>query len=359
MSENLIKQYWRQIKPKTGVLFIVGSPGTAKSAIGLEIADRHDLRYIDIRLGQVDEADVGLFPITPKSGEKFFNYAIPSWAALANDPGKDHNGTLIHFEELNRCSLAVRNAALQMLNERGIGFEFKFNENVYMMASGNLGEEDKCDVEELDMATLGRLIKVKHKMTIDDWVSGYAEEHVLPQIVEFVRAHPGRFMVMGDEGEPYASPRSWTSFSKYLEINGIMDDSNMAQEAFDHGYSYVGPSAYVFSKFLSDRGAVAINEVIENYPSIKSKVEKLERAVLTELVLNLQHKNVAEFDDDNCRNVVEFLTLITPDIRASMLTHYLNALKDARISAKTVETVQSIIRPFKDETLKLMSGAAR
>ena len=41
-----------------------------------------------------------------------------------------------------------------MLHERGIGTEFKFNDNVLMIASGNLGDEDGTDVEEFDSERL-------------------------------------------------------------------------------------------------------------------------------------------------------------------------------------------------------------
>jgi hypothetical protein len=36
------------------------------------------------------------------------------------------------------------------LLEREIGTAFKFNDNVLMMSSGNLGDEDGTDVEEFD-----------------------------------------------------------------------------------------------------------------------------------------------------------------------------------------------------------------
>ncbi len=139
----------------------------------------------------VDETDVGLFPvvdtITIEDFEKVdgfgagmisevdpsqkknvqiktLKHVVPEWAIKAN-----MKPSIIHFEELNRSTLQVRNAALQLLLEREIGAFFKFNKNVFMLSSGNLGEEDGTDVEEFDQALNNRLIHYTHDMPFPEW----------------------------------------------------------------------------------------------------------------------------------------------------------------------------------------------
>ena len=141
------KTYFQVMWAKYGVLNITSKPGVAKSAIGKSIADKMEFKYRDIRLTMVDETDVGLYPSVSEielDGQmiKCLDFVVPRWAIEANK-----QPTIIHFEELNRASQQVRNAALQILLERQIG-EFKFNDNVLMMSSGNLGDEDGTDVEE-------------------------------------------------------------------------------------------------------------------------------------------------------------------------------------------------------------------
>ena len=131
------RKYFAIMWAKYGVLFISSKPGVAKSAIGRSIAEKMGFAYLDMRLSMSDESDFkypyledGVFDGKPI---KVSGYAVPRWAYEANQ-----RPTLIHFEELNRAPQFVRNAALQILLEREIG-EFKFNSNVIMMASGNLG----------------------------------------------------------------------------------------------------------------------------------------------------------------------------------------------------------------------------
>ena len=139
--ENLTekeRKYFAMMWAKYGVLFISSKPGVAKSAIGRSIAEKMGFAYLDMRLSMSDESDFkypyledGVFE---GKAIKVSGYAVPKWAYEANQ-----RPTLIHFEELNRAPQFVRNAALQILLEREIG-EFKFNNNVIMMASGNLGD---------------------------------------------------------------------------------------------------------------------------------------------------------------------------------------------------------------------------
>jgi hypothetical protein len=211
------KKYFAIMWAKYGVLFITSKPGVAKSAIGRDIAEKMGFNYIDMRLAMSDESDFK-FPYLEDqtfgdSKIKVSGYAVPKWAFDANN-----KPTIIHFEELNRAPQFVRNAALQILLEREIG-EFKFNENVLMMASGNLGDEDGTDVEEFDSALKNRLIHIKHTLSVDEWMGDFAEKACHKLITGFIKAHPEQMYKTSDNTDAYATPRSWTMLSKFITEN--------------------------------------------------------------------------------------------------------------------------------------------
>ena len=109
------KKYFKMMNAKSGVLYIQSAPGYAKSAIMRSIAHKMGCQYFDIRLSMVDETDVGLFPTVDEevidgANQRMLCHVAPKWAYMSNVAP-----TIIHFEELNRSTLAVRNAALQML----------------------------------------------------------------------------------------------------------------------------------------------------------------------------------------------------------------------------------------------------
>ena len=199
-------RYWRMIYPQSGVLFLMSEPGIAKSATLRDLAEKiihiptgKNLQYLDLRLAMLDETDVGLFPdkgtaTVTINGEKVektvLDHIAPRWAYLSNEVP-----TLIHFEELNRAPLAVRNAALQILLEREIGYDFKFNNSVFMVSTGNLGEEDGTDVEEFDSALNGRLIHYKHTLSLDEWIKYYANDNVNSSIINYLQKHIDKFYI--------------------------------------------------------------------------------------------------------------------------------------------------------------------
>jgi len=151
---NREQSYFRMMWGKSGVMYITAKPGVAKSAIARSIAQKMGFRYMDIRLSMVDETDVGLYPhVSDNEGVKCLDFVVPRWAIEANK-----QPTIIHFEELNRASQSVRNAALQILLERQIGVNFKFNDTVLMMSSGNLGDEDGTLIihRHMQLHVLGR-----------------------------------------------------------------------------------------------------------------------------------------------------------------------------------------------------------
>ena len=99
--------YYNLMKSRAGVLFITSKPGLAKSSMSREIARIMGRNYIDIRLSIADETDFGM----PKLKEMVIDgktydvhtMTVPEWAIDANSAP-----CIIHFEELNRCSLNVR-----------------------------------------------------------------------------------------------------------------------------------------------------------------------------------------------------------------------------------------------------------
>ena len=215
---------WRLIRNRAGVVMLRGKAGVAKSATCNAIAkgviyDGQPLNFIDLRLSQMDETHFG-FPYRQKakdgSNYEVMDYAMPEWFEEACD-----KPTLINFEELNRCSQDVQNAALEILNERTLHGK-KLPDHVYMIATGNMGEEDGCAVQEFDNALINRLILVDFELSYEEWCEYYANENVTNYVVDFVadykeqHYYTPKAKILENEGLPFATPRSWTNLSKVL-----------------------------------------------------------------------------------------------------------------------------------------------
>ncbi|MEC8273644.1 MAG: AAA family ATPase [Bacteroidota bacterium] len=263
---------WRLIRNRAGVVMLRGKAGVAKSATCNAIAkgvlyNGQPLNFIDLRLSQMDETHFG-FPYRQKakdgSNYEVMDYAMPEWFEEACD-----KPTLINFEELNRCSQDVQNAALEILNERTLHGK-KLPEHVYMIATGNMGEEDGCAVQEFDNALINRLILVDFELTYEEWCEYYANENVTNYVVDFIadykeqHYYTPKAKILENEGLPFATPRSWTNLSKVLmpmaESNNFSSIINFVKK---YGKSYVGKDASIdFQNWLGQVHNITFDKVI-------------------------------------------------------------------------------------------------
>lgn len=322
------QSYFRMMWGKSGVLYITAKPGVAKSAIARSIAQKMGFRYMDIRLSMVDETDVGLYPNVSeidsedgKSKVKCLDFVVPRWAIEANK-----QPTIIHFEELNRASQSVRNAALQILLERQIGVNFRFNDTVLMMSSGNLGDEDGTDVEEFDSALNNRLIHVKHTLSFPEWVEGFAKDNVHGMVVSYLQAHPENLYKTAEAIQAYATPRSWTFLSDFIVSNFGMDahPREFLPILREVAAGYVGNSAMKFLQYCEDMLNININDVINDYDRIEKDLKKYNRDKKSELIQSLKELDLGKFNEGQLANITKFLKGVGDD----ELTAYLLFILD-------------------------------
>lgn len=325
------KMYMSVMWAKYGVLNITSKPGIAKSAIGRSMAQKMGMAYADIRLSMIDETDVGLYPNVAEiesDGKmvKCLDFVVPRWAIEANK-----RPTIIHFEELNRATQQVRNAALQILLEREIGTDFKFNENVLMMSSGNLGDEDGTDVEEFDAALNNRLVHISHTLDVKDWISDYADENCHHLIVSYIKSYPENLYKTGAEGvKAYATPRSWTMMSEFIVANYGQDASprEFLPLLKTVAAGYIGNSAMKFVQYCEDMLNINIQDVINDYDKIKKDLEKYNRDKRSELIQALRDIDVSGLTEKQLDNVAKFLKPIGDDEKTAYLLHIIDNVAD-------------------------------
>ncbi|SRR6266403_172788 len=350
------RSYLNMMAPQYGVLYITSKPGLAKSAIARSIARKLELNYYDIRLSMVDETDVGLYPTVSDievngTKTKVLEFVVPEWAIRANEAP-----CIIHFEELNRASLQVRNAALQLLLERCIGTKFKFNDNVLMLSSGNLGEEDGTDVEEFDSALNNRLIHVKHELTAQEWIDSYAKDNVHPLIVNFVKNYPEEFYRRGKEDvRAYATPRTWTFLSSFINTT-LGENSNNIEAVKElvqkNGFSYIGNSQVKFNKYLEETMRLSINDVLKSFDKVKSALEKSNRDKKSELLNNLREMKLNSLTENEVSNLISFLNILDEDELIGYLTYLIDGGMDDELKKYPYK---NILQSFKVILKKISS----
>jgi hypothetical protein len=256
---------------------------------------------------------------------KCLDFVVPRWAIEANK-----QPTIIHFEELNRASQQVRNAALQILLERQIGTDFKFNENVLMMSSGNLGDEDGTDVEEFDSALNNRLVHINHSLSVDEWLGDFATNNCHKLITSFIKAHPEQMYKSSENTKAYATPRSWTMLSEFIVCNYGEDASprDFLPLLKEVASGYLGNSAVKFVQYCEDMLNISIQDVLNNFDGIKKDLEKYNRDKNSELIQSLKEIEITKLTEKQLANVVKFLNNVGDDEKTAYLLFILDNIAD-------------------------------
>jgi hypothetical protein len=375
-------------------LYLRGKPGMAKSAIGLAMTEKLGIKYIDRRLSQIDETDIGLYPvlddafsklekigklrelgyITEKEFERLkvpliksisegqidlLHFAVPEWAFNANvEP------TIIHLEELNRANVHVRNAALQLLNERQIG-DLKLNDNVFLMSSGNLGEEDGTEVDEMDLALSNRLVIVDHDLPYEEWIEEYARHHVWHIIIDYIRAYPAEYYKLPNEKEiRYATPRSWTNLSKFITYKwgkNPTDFKDIIKFLTDNGRYFVGHSITRFVTYCQEVSNININDILIRWNEVKKEVAGFNRARISELISNLRYMDLKPLEDWQFDNLLKFLDSLkgNEDELTSFIVHILDTTdeKNYSVNSKIIQHFDKKVRELRKYTSQNLKKA--
>lgn len=353
--------YLKLMESQYLVPILMGAPGIAKTAIIASIAKKIGAQLIDLRLATMDETDLGVYPVPSKeNGYTILDHAVPKWASQTAD-GKPY---IIAFEELNRASKSVRDAALGVLLEKRIGYNFSFGENVLMIATGNLGTEDGTEVEELDTALKSRLITIQHKMELDEWITTYAKEHVHKDVVRYLEAHPTAFYPdikkQDTDGRTIVNPRTWTGLSVYL-LKHFGKESGVGEygsEMEGQAKYYIGSYAIQWLKWLRDHQRIVVADVLEGRIKDYGKLLKTlpsARENLNEVASDLKTLGILAIEAKGMKEVIKLFRAIDEDVMYGFVWD----LIQTHSGEQQTEASKLFVKEFKKELQKLVKDNER
>ncbi|AGY48098.1 ATPase [Acinetobacter phage Presley] len=239
-----------------------GQPGIGKSAIIHALADRLDLKLIDIRLSTMDPTDLGGLPnfvqsTNPLTGETVTRVAhLPNTKfplqgfddlpvkldskgkplmqqayddkgnPLFEDDGKTkvmepvtYSGWLIFFDELTSAPTLVKAACYQILLDRVV-CGHKLHESVAMVCAGNR-QEDGAIASQLGTALENRLITIPVSPDKQSFIDYAAEQNWDIRITSYVNWKPDAIT----EFKPNHGDINFSSCRTMEFVNDILKES--------------------------------------------------------------------------------------------------------------------------------------
>lgn len=272
------------IQPSTP--FIHGGPGVGKSEATYQIAEELGIGFIDLRLSQLESADIRGIPtadleqgssrwLPPETipFEKFADLPIPA-AYPINKGKKFKDGGILFLDEFNRARFDVQQAAFQLVLDRQVGLH-KILDNWFIVAAGNLGVDDGTDVNEMDAALNNRFAHFTATVNDKCWLEWAESANVHPDVIGFIQSKPGYLQKkMNEDDDVILTPRSWKKFSDILKQNENIDPKDVAQMV---GPSIINGAAAQFITWLDQKTVVSPQDVLNKYKLMKKRIKAMQR----------------------------------------------------------------------------------
>ena len=198
------------------VTMLKGSPGTGKSQVIHQIAAKHRLKVIDLRLSQCDPTDLAGFP-TIIDGKA--DYVPMAHFPIVGDPIPDgYAGWMLFLDEANAAPPAIQAAAYKLVLDRMVG-SHHLHPNVAMAMAGNL-ETDGAIVQPMSTALQSRLMHLELVVDAKEWVEWAEKNDFDYRLTGWVKFKPqSLYTFQADHTDcTYACPRTYEFANRLLNI---------------------------------------------------------------------------------------------------------------------------------------------
>jgi len=255
--------------------FIWGKPGVGKSQSVKQLADEYGIGFIDLRLSQLESADVRGIPI-PDMKEGISKWLPPEFLPFEGIKKFEGTSGILLLDEFNRARPDVLQAAFQLVLDRQVGIH-KILDSWFIVAAGNLGDQDRTDVVEMDSALKNRFIHFNVEPDLNSWLEWANISGVHTDIINFIQGKPSYlYHIANEDDNIFVTPRSWEKFSDILNQNSDMDPASITATI---GPDIINGAAGFFIKYLESKEIVSGQDIVTKYnqKTVQRKVKAMQR----------------------------------------------------------------------------------
>lgn len=180
-----------------------GPPGVGKSQMVLQVADKHRVPVIDIRLSQMEPSDLRGIPFRE---HEYVEWAIPS---MLPDVKRHGESGILFLDEITSAPPSVSAAAYQLILDRKLG-DYQVPKGWAIFAAGNR-QGDRGVTYTMPAPLANRFSHYEVETHLDDWVAWAFQHNIDERVIAFVRFRPELLFDFDPAHNPVAfpSPRSW------------------------------------------------------------------------------------------------------------------------------------------------------
>jgi len=207
-------------------VMIWGAPGIGKSSIVKQVADKNNLRFVDVRLSQLAPTDLRGLPV-PNDG-------ITYWAPPEFLPRQGQG--ILFLDEINMAPPAMQGVAQQLILDRKVG-NYVVPEGWFIWSAGNR-KEDRAGVFDMPAPLANRFIHLAAEVSIESFRQYAFSSGLSHQMIGFLAFRPDLLHKMSPNEMAWPSPRSW-EMADVLHQAGLDVESSVGVSAAAEFYAYL------------------------------------------------------------------------------------------------------------------------
>jgi len=289
---------------------ILGTPGSAKSEIVSQVAEKLGYNLVDWRLSQMEASDL--------SGIPYIKKGIMKWSKLDGLPYKGDKikkPTLLFLDELLQATPPVMTAAFKLIWDRKTA-NFDLHPDLRIVAAAN-NFTDQSGTYTPNLALLNRFAISSVRIEPDEWIEWAIGNKVDPLIISFIHQNPEYLNTFDtdkiDYAKPdtlvFATPRRWVELDKNLKVDPTTKSDFATLEA------NVGIQvAAAFKEYITH-----VKDLPDNKEIIKNPNIDIPKANL--ISLSLLAFRLAQFTKDkNVKPITKFISRWEPEIQMLYVT---------------------------------------
>ena len=221
LSQILDREFLSAAALQHTPVMLWGPPGVGKSQIVAQVAARHHVPVVDIRLSQMEPSDLRGIPF--RMGDHV-DWAIP---AMLPDAKRHAPSGVLFLDEITSAAPSVSAAAYQLILDRRLG-DYQVPEGWAIFAAGNrLGDRGLTYAMPAPLAN--RFSHYELDVSLDDWADWAYRNEIDSRIVAFLRFKPELLFnfdpLKNAAGEmAFPSPRSWEFAHRAVQKFGEQTD---------------------------------------------------------------------------------------------------------------------------------------
>ena len=202
-------------------VFLWGPPGIGKSELIANLTEELGGYMIDLRLGQMEPTDIRGIPFFNKNNEKM------DWAPPIDLPDEElasqYPIVTLFLDEMNSAAPAVQAAGYQLILNRRIG-KYVLPDNVVIVAAGNR-ESDKGVTYRMPSPLANRFVHLEVRSDHSSWEQWAVNHKIHKDVVGYIGFAKQDLMEFDPKSasRAFATPRSWTFVSQFLEDENASD----------------------------------------------------------------------------------------------------------------------------------------